>query len=269
MKKIIFSDIDGTLAVEGKTSDKTKDLVKKYVNLNNYFVLVSGRTITYTTAISKEINASGYVISTNGAVVYDYINDKIIYKKTISFNVIETLFNLCNFYNARLVFGGLKTIYTNKLKHKDKETEINGITKEIYDNNPITQITISSVSENTLNKIIGEVEKINEVKIVNRHRFLYDKTYVDNGNLWIDIASVKVSKKIAVLKLLEYLNIKLEDSVRIGDDLNDLPMFVDKGLNIAVDNAIPKLKEKAHFITKSCYEDGVCYALEKIMNEEL
>ena len=269
MKKIVFSDVDRTLAINGVISDKNKEMVKKYINLNNLFVLVSGRVIPYTVDLSKKIKASGYVICTNGGIAYDYLNDKIIYKKTISFDVTKKLFNISNLYGARLIFGGLKTIYTNKLKDEEKETEINEVTKDIYDNNPITQITISHENKEIINKIIKEVETIDEIKIVNRHRSLYDDTYNVNGNIWIDIAPANVNKGIAVLKLLEYLNIKLEDSVRIGDDLNDLPMFFDKGVNIAVANAIPKLKEKANFITKSCDEDGISYALEKIINEEL
>lgn len=269
MKKIVFSDVDRTLAINGVISDKNKEMIKKYINLNNLFVLVSGRVIPYTVDLSKKINASCYVICTNGGIVYDYLNDKIIYKKAISFDVTQKLFNISNLYDARLIFGGLKTVYTNKLKYEERETEIDKLTKDIYDNNPVTQITISHESKEMINKIIKEVETIDEIKIVNRHRSLYDDTYNVAGNLWIDIAPANVNKGIAVLKLLEYLNIKLEDSVRIGDDLNDLPMFFDKGVNIAVGNAIPKLKEKADFITKSCYEDGVSYALEKIMNEDI
>lgn len=269
MKKIVFSDVDRTLAINGVISDKNKEMVKKYIDLDNLFVLVSGRVIPYTVDLSKKINASGYVICTNGGIVYDYLNDKIIYKKTISFDVTKKLFNISNLYGARLIFGGLKTIYTNKLKDEEKETKINELTKDLYDNNPVTQITIVSNNKDILNKIIKETQKIDEIKIVNRHRSLYDDTYNVNGNIWIDIAPANVNKGIAVLKLLEYLNIKLDDSVRIGDDLNDLPMFFDKGVNIAVANAIPKLKEKANFITKSCDEDGISYALEKIINEEL
>lgn len=269
MKKIVFSDVDRTLAINGVISDKNKEMVKKYINLNNLFVLVSGRVIPYTVDLSKKIKASGYVICTNGGIVYDYLNDKIIYKKTISFDVTKKLFNISNLYDARLIFGGLKTVYTNELKYEERETEINELSKDIYDNNPVTQITISHENKEIINKIIKEVETIDEIKIVNRHRSLYDDTYNVNGNIWIDIAPASVNKGIAVLKLLEYLDIKLEDSVRIGDDLNDLPMFFDKGINIAVANAIPKLKQKANFITKSCDEDGISYALEKIMNEEL
>ena len=98
---------------------------------------------------------------------------------------------------------------------------------------------------------------------------LNDSSFKDNGNIWIDIAPKDVNKGKAVLKLLEYLNINIEDSVRIGDDLNDLSMFMDKGVNIAVDNAIDELKEKANFITKPCEKDGIFHAIEKIINEKL
>lgn len=46
-------------------------------------------------------------------------------------------------------------------------------------------------------------------------------------------------------------------------------MFMNKGVNIAVDNAIDELKKKANFITKPCEKDGIFHAIEKIINEKL
>ncbi len=269
MKKIVFSDIDRTLATSSVVSKKNKEFIKKYVELGNNFVLVSGRVINYTSNIAKEISASNYVICTNGGVVYDYLNDKVIYKETIPFGIVEILYNISTRYEARLIFGGIKTTYTNKLKYPEKETLISKITSDIYDKNPVTQITISHKDSNVIKKIISDVEKISEIRILNKHRSLYDKTFKDNGNIWIDIAPVGVSKGKAIGKLLEHLNIKPEDTVRIGDDLNDLPMFLDKGINVAVDNAIPELKEKADYITRSCENNGVALVLDKIIKEEL
>lgn len=54
-KKIVFSDIDRTLALSGVVSDKNKEFIKKYVKPGNNFVLVSGRVIDYTSKIAKEI----------------------------------------------------------------------------------------------------------------------------------------------------------------------------------------------------------------------
>ncbi len=269
MKKIIFSDIDRTLAIQGVISEENKESIKEYISNGNQFVLVSGRVIDYTSNISKKISASNYVICTNGGIVYDYLDNKVIYKETIPFGIVEILYNISTKYDARMIFGGIKTTYTNKIKYPNKETLISKITTDIYDNNPVTQITISHKSIDIIRKIIDEVEKISEIKILNRHRSLYDKTFNDNGNFWIDIASVNVSKGKAIIKLLEYLNLELKDSVRIGDDLNDLPMFLDEGVNVAVENAIPDLKDKADFVTKSCIDNGVAYAISKILNNEL
>lgn len=269
MKKIIFSDIDRTLAVEGVISDKNKKAIEEYIKKGGLFVLVSGRVINYTKKLSKSIDASQYIICTNGGVIYDWKENKIIYKNQIEFDVLKKLYDLSNKYDARLIFGGLKTIYTNKIKYPNEEEFISNITKDIYDKNPITQVTISHKNINVVKKIIIEVEKNSEVKILNRHRSLYDSSFKDNGNIWIDIAPKDINKGKAVLKLLEYLKINIVDSVRIGDDLNDLPMFLDKGLNVAVDNAMPDLKNKADFITLSCKDDGMAHLIEKIINNEL
>lgn len=269
MKKIVFSDIDRTLAIKEFVSEKNIDAIKKYQELGNLFVLVSGRVIPYVSSLSKKIKASKYVICTNGGVVYDYANNKVIYKLTIPFKIVERLYNLSCELDARIIIGGLNTTFANKVKYPERETAISCFTKIIYEENPITQVTISHFDKNVMYDVINEVQKIPEIEIINRHRSLYDESFDDGGNIWIDIASKNVSKGTAIKKLSEYLNVSLKDTVRMGDDLNDLPMFLEEGLNVAVENAIPDLKNKADFITSSCQDDGVATVLEKIIDKKI
>ena len=49
-----------------------------------------------------------------------------------------------------------------------------------------------------------------------------------------------------------------------GDGPNDMEIFDYVGLKIAMGNAVPELKEKADFVTKTVEEDGILYALEKL-----
>lgn len=49
----------------------------------------------------------------------------------------------------------------------------------------------------------------------------------------------------------------------IGDQENDIAMIEFAGVGVAMDNAIPAVKEAANFITKSNLEDGVAFAIEK------
>ena len=268
MKKIIFSDIDRTLAKEGVISDKNIEYIKKYVSRGNLFVLASGRSVLYTINISKKAFASKYVICNNGAVTYDYEDKKIISIEKIPFDLVKKVFDIAKKYDSRLIIGTNDNTYVNKLLYKN-ETLINDITKEFYDNNIICQITISNKDKEKIEKVICDVNKIEGIKILNRCRSLYDDSYITSGNIWIDITNETVNKGKAVLNLLKYLNIDLEDSVRIGDDLNDISMFFDKGLNVAVENAMPELKNKAHFITKSCENDGVAFTIKRVMSDKI
>ena len=269
MKKIIFSDIDKTLAIGKEVSNENKKWIKKWVDAGNLFVLVSGRVIPYTKMIAKQIGIGNYIICNNGSLIYDIKKEEVIYKNEISKDALTKIFDIVNRYDARCILGGLKTVYTNKIKYPEEETLILDITDEIYNENPITQITISHKDEDIILKIIDEIKVVNEVSIINRHRFLYDKNYKYDGRVWIDVTSHNLSKKDAIIRLLEILNISLNHSVRIGDDLNDLPMFLDEGLNVAVSNAHNSLKEKAHYITTSCKENGVANLIKKILDNEI
>ena len=55
MKKIVFSDIDRTLAIEGVISRKNIDLIERYIKLGGTFILTSGRSVSYTKLIAKQI----------------------------------------------------------------------------------------------------------------------------------------------------------------------------------------------------------------------
>lgn len=51
----------------------------------------------------------------------------------------------------------------------------------------------------------------------------------------------------------------------IGDQINDVPMFKKAGCAVAMGNAIPAIKDAAHFHTLCNDEHGVAHAIEKMM----
>lgn len=64
-------------------------------------------------------------------------------------------------------------------------------------------------------------------------------------------------------KLAGKLGIKPEEVMTLGDQENDIAMIEYAGVGVAMDNAIPTVKEIANFVTKSNLEDGVAWAIEK------
>ena len=80
---------------------------------------------------------------------------------------------------------------------------------------------------------------------------------------FLEILDKRVTKGTGVKSLADALGIKAEEVMAIGDQENDIAMIEYAGVGVAMDNAIPAVKEAANFITKSNLEDGVAYAIEK------
>lgn len=267
MKKVVFSDIDRTLAIKKKVTKENKEAINKFISKGNEFILVTGRSISYARNIAKENNTSKYIICNNGSVIYDYINNKIIYSDSIKYDLLLKLINITKEYNAKINICTINNDYTNKdIKHGQILINLND---ELLKSEIITQTVVIHPSKDVLKEIIKKIDDIDGIKVNNICRKVYDSSFVKNGDLWIDVTASNVSKGNAIIKMLEYLNVELKDSIRIGDDLNDLPMFLDEGVNVAVKNAFPKLKEHADYITDSCENSGVSKVIDKILNNEL
>jgi 3-deoxy-D-manno-octulosonate 8-phosphate phosphatase (KDO 8-P phosphatase) len=78
-------------------------------------------------------------------------------------------------------------------------------------------------------------------------------------------------KKTQIEKLRQQWQMKAEEILYVGDDLNDLPAFEAVGVRVAVANAAPELKERAHYITQATGGNGavreVCEWLLKARGE--
>ena len=52
----------------------------------------------------------------------------------------------------------------------------------------------------------------------------------------------------------------------LGDSLNDYSMLsMDFGATVAMENGVPEIKAAAKYVTKSNREDGVAYAIDRML----
>ena len=87
MHKAIFIDIDGTLRNDDREiTYKTKEAIKNIREKGILVILCSGRPIKTTLEISEESCASNYIITSNGAYGYNYIENKCIFKNPMRIN---------------------------------------------------------------------------------------------------------------------------------------------------------------------------------------
>jgi hydroxymethylpyrimidine pyrophosphatase-like HAD family hydrolase len=64
--------------------------------------------------------------------------------------------------------------------------------------------------------------------------------------------------------MMDHFGADYGDAIVFGDALNDMSMFVDDWVKVAMGNAIPELKAKADYITDDVDQDGIYNICEKL-----
>ncbi|WP_042461554.1 Cof-type HAD-IIB family hydrolase [Neobacillus dielmonensis] len=89
-------------------------------------------------------------------------------------------------------------------------------------------------------------------------------TYVTSSSPFnLELTHINGNKGNGLKAMARHFNIPLVDTVAIGDEKNDIPMFQSAGLSIAMGNAEEEVKQNSDFVTLTNDENGVAYAFEK------
>lgn len=81
----------------------------------------------------------------------------------------------------------------------------------------------------------------------------------------LEITSVDAQKGIALTTFTAERGITMEETMALGDNYNDVSMFVRVGRAVAMGNAPDGVKEKAHMITDTNVNSGVAKAILEAM----
>ncbi|MTH54079.1 Cof-type HAD-IIB family hydrolase [Bacillus mangrovi] len=95
-----------------------------------------------------------------------------------------------------------------------------------------------------------------------------DGVYVTSSSSFnIEVMNINGNKGNGLKVMAEYLNIPLEDTVAIGDQFNDLPMFEAAGFAVAMGNAVEEIRQQSDYVTATNDENGVALAIEYVLNK--
>jgi len=256
--KMIFIDIDGTLYnTEKQVTEYTKNILNIVKDKGIYVVLCSGRSNKDVCEISKDVNASKYVISSNGALVYNYVDDLDIFESVMEKESLEKMWTLCeNEKKWELIIESKEQVYINELMFRRRPERFIKIDK-------IDDISNKNIFQMVLN--IEESGKDDKVKeILEKEEKIWAPNYgVGVTCAFFDINNKNIDKGIGIKHLIENLGIKKEETIGFGDGVNDLAMFRECGIGVAMGNAEEKLKDMADYITQTNDEHGVAKFIEK------
>ena len=96
MYRLVALDLDGTLLNSyGEISSETREAIKQSVEKGVEIVLASGRPISSVEDLANELQANHYIISGNGATVYDMQKQETVYDRFLSKEQILNIVKIC------------------------------------------------------------------------------------------------------------------------------------------------------------------------------
>lgn len=287
MYKLITIDIDGTLLnCYGEVTEKNKQAIKMALEKKVEVVLTSGRMPQAILPIANEINANKYIISGNGAAIYDVQKDKIIYNNYLTKKKLLEIIDICEknsmFYNVytnnviltkSLNYNILYYYAENKKNPDDKKIKINILDDiysyvEKYEGNDFLKITICDNNETIFKRIINRLKEIKNVDVLevshmSKKIIKYGSKEVEISYFYTEVTNENVNKWSAIENLIQILGIKKEEVISIGDNINDKEMVLNAGLGIVTGNSSPEMKKIAKEVVASNDESGVAEAICK------
>ena len=259
-KHIIFSDVDGTIYGEERTVQpatikdisfaKSKD-VEFVVSTGNGAVFASMERLY------KAIDAR-YFITSNGASLYDFKENKYLIEKTLSASIADKIVQKATELKVLAMWWDKEAFYYNDFMWKEMEdTLIDICSKEI--------MYLSSEIDKDIFKLdlyptVGNEKLIDTLKeYIESLGADLELAVMSNGHL--EVTAKNVSKGETIKEFCKMFNIGPADAMGIGDSANDSTMFKVVGYSYAMDNAPQDVKEQTKYFTSDVHQNGLGEAI--------
>lgn len=284
MYKLIVMDLDGTLLNSyGEVSLKNRKAIQYALEKNVELVLASGRDPKTIEKLSLELGIKNYLISGNGASIYDIKKQKNIYENFIDKEKALKVAQICKensiFFNVYTTNGIITEsldynvkVFNNENNNKpnDKKTNIE-VVKDIYnyieENEPqILKIIICDNSKIIFNNIMEKLKDVKNIEILNVEHMSKKILRIGTEEVGVEyfyteITNKNANKWSAIEYLIKLLKITKEETICIGDNINDYEMVKNSGLGIAMKNSALEKEEIAKYITEDNNSNGVGNAI--------
>lgn len=250
--KLIAIDIDGTLLTDRqKVSTANIQAVSQAIDAGIKIVLCSGRDYSGVIGNAQALGLTGgdeYMIYFGGNIIQNY-NHEIIYQKTLT---QEQTQKIANFLTDRQIKYDL--IDNTGMHHTDYQ-------KWLFksSNDPDLGVVkfLLTIPEQKLSKTANDLHQ------------KFDDNYfvVQTSDTELEVFPKDVNKGSALKYLANYLNIKMDQVMAIGDMDNDVPMLKLVGCSVAMGNATVEVKSICDEKTTDNNHDGVANAINKYVLE--
>ena len=270
--RIVASDLDGTLLnKEQIVSEENHYAISEMSRLGVEFVPTTGRAMNEIDPSLINSPDIRYIITSNGAVVYDKNIEKPILTRYIPRDTVRLVLEALHSYNVFIVVHEGGKTYFDKNKYNPEFLNRCGI--DAYFGHIISQHAVAVEDFENFLLSSDEMEMIALFFELNEATCSCKQIFENSGRLcvaqssanYLEVYSSDAGKGKTLVALANKLGVDIADVIAVGDSNNDSTMIEEAGLGLAVANACDPLKELADQTICDNSEHIAKYVLENLI----
>jgi len=259
--KLIAIDLDGTLLKDDKTiSPHTIDTIQRCTQQGIAIIIATTRAISFVTHIHQQLQLSTPVICATGAEVWEKPSGSLWARQTIPLPVAQAIATLADKNGWLLSTTVLDTRYWRQKLGQD----LSSTPPDVH----IVKTNLDAMHSEPTKILAKNPSAIRPILTLCQEQFPDQcRTEVfhtpEGDEESIVVVSKDADKGTALQVVLEKLEIHKDNTMTIGDNNNDLPMFRQSGLAVAMGNALDNIKSQADLVTDTNENEGVAKIIKQ------
>ncbi len=261
--KLIATDLDGTIVAHyGFISDRTKIAFAAAHAAGIHIYFITGRPIRWMKEIKDNFNF-GLGVCGNGALLYDFINEKVLEEWSFSIEAqLETVKRLRQVIPPVSFATEIGEDFLREKKYVPRwdigEDNVGvDLIEEVITAPALKMLARCSDGEFSSDEMLALASKALEG--------IATVTHSNSTDSLLEISAVGVSKGATLSRVAGRLGLTADDCVTFGDNPNDFSMLSWASRSWAMADGHPDLMKYAKFQTDPHQEDGVAKVIEQLL----
>lgn len=266
MRKILFTDMDGTLLKSDKTvSEENQRAIGRLLAAGHLLAVATGRSVPSALSVLDRLDPAGagrYLVAFNGAVIYDRRERRVLMERTVALSDVEYLFAEAKRYGIYVqTYNEAHVLAERDCEELQYYMSRTGTTCELHKD---VCRALAKAPCKVLLVSLGDRERLLRFEEDHREWALGKCTSVFSCPEYLEYGPWDTDKGTGICFVREHLGIALENTCAVGDEQNDIPMLRAAGIGIAMKNAAQEVKAAADYVTQRDNDhDAIAEIIEK------
>lgn len=272
--RLLFLDLDGTLVgTEDVVSPRTLAALGAAQQRGCIIVVCTGRNRHMVEHVASQWGSGGYGIFGNGAVIAEWETGRTLEKTALTPETVRLAARLAHSLGlAPLCFGvhveedGGQSVYTDRVRPACLGYAARNAPRMVLCDDLSVSIELCPVSmgaygpEQETESLSRAWQETLGMEVSVYHTL--DRKY----SSWCASMNARAANKAhAAQSVAHMLGVPREQTLAIGDEMNDLEMLAWAGLGVCMGDGAAALRAQADHVTGTLAEDGAAQAIERFV----